>query len=257
MIRSSATSPLPPLVPSPPLLLPSTTHRDDIPEEDMPLQKRACFTTPTSRFEVGESSSTAAARQTGRTLAHRVDYGFIDTIDASIRASKSRAMTIMGERRDTFARWLLLMSVRLLMPVGHRLTLRAGARELVRTTEAGPQDRPADAGSSCYGNGDDSHDSGSGRRTERATRECTYSNLLKCKPINFKGSEGVVSLTQWFEKMESVFDISNYTVACQIKFATCTLLGNALTRWNSHIKIVGHDVAYRMPWKTLKKMMTD
>ncbi|GJX60650.1 hypothetical protein Tco_0292040 [Tanacetum coccineum] len=107
------------------------------------------------------------------------------------------------------------------------------------------------------GNGDDSHDSGSGRRTERTTRECTYSDFLKCQPLNFKGTEGVVGLTQWFEKMESVFHISNCTVACQIKFATCILQGNALMWWNSHVKTVSHEVAYGMPWKTLKKMMTD
>ncbi|GJW07755.1 hypothetical protein Tco_1570178 [Tanacetum coccineum] len=107
------------------------------------------------------------------------------------------------------------------------------------------------------GNGDDSHDYRSGRRTERATRERTYSDFLKCQPLNFKGTEGVVGLTQWFEKMESVFHISNYTVACQIKFATCTLFRNALTWWNFHVKTVGHDAAYGMPWKTLKKMMTD
>ncbi|GJV30103.1 hypothetical protein Tco_1386551 [Tanacetum coccineum] len=29
------------------------------------------------------------------------------------------------------------------------------------------------------GNGDDSHDSGSSRRTERATRESTYSDFMK------------------------------------------------------------------------------
>ncbi|GKC33155.1 reverse transcriptase domain-containing protein, partial [Tanacetum coccineum] len=58
------------------------------------------------------------------------------------------------------------------------------------------------------------------------------------------------------EKMESVFHISNCTVACQIKFATCTLLGSALTWGNSHVKTVGHYVAYGMPWKTLRKMMT-
>ncbi|GJZ83026.1 hypothetical protein Tco_0648199, partial [Tanacetum coccineum] len=57
--------------------------------------------------------------------------------------------------------------------------------------------------------------------------------------------------------IESVFHISNCTVAFQIKFATCTLLRNALTWWNSHVKTVGHDAAYDMPWKTLKKMMTD
>ncbi|GJW98870.1 hypothetical protein Tco_0180678 [Tanacetum coccineum] len=69
------------------------------------------------------------------------------------------------------------------------------------------------------GNGDDSHESGSGRRTKRATRECTYSDFLKFQPLNFKGTKGVVSLTRCFEKMESVFHISNCTVMCQIKFA--------------------------------------
>ncbi|GJZ65256.1 hypothetical protein Tco_0621952 [Tanacetum coccineum] len=82
------------------------------------------------------------------------------------------------------------------------------------------------------GNGEDSHDSGI-------------------------GIEGVVELTQWFERMEIVFRISNCIVENQIKFATCTLLGSALTWWNSHVKIVGHDVAYAMTWTNLKKKMTD
>ncbi|GJT83713.1 putative reverse transcriptase domain-containing protein [Tanacetum coccineum] len=69
-------------------------------------------------------------------------------------------------------------------------------------------------------NGDDSHTSGTGvRRNEHVARECTYPDLLKCKPLNFKGTEGVVGLTQWFEKIESVFSISNCTVACQVNFA--------------------------------------
>ncbi|GKB80851.1 hypothetical protein Tco_0947746, partial [Tanacetum coccineum] len=92
-------------------------------------------------------------------------------------------------------------------------------------------------------NGDDNHESGSGKRTERAARECTYSDFLKCQPLNFKGTKGVVGLTQWFEKIKFVFHISNCIVACQIKFATCTLLRNALTWWNSHVKTVGHDTA--------------
>ncbi|GJU07768.1 putative reverse transcriptase domain-containing protein [Tanacetum coccineum] len=82
-------------------------------------------------------------------------------------------------------------------------------------------------------NGDDSHDSGTGRRRHVSTVcECTYIDFLKCQPMNFKGTEGV-------------------------KFATCTLQGNALTWWNSHVRAVGHDITYAMPWKTLKKMMTD
>ncbi|GKD39631.1 hypothetical protein Tco_1259838 [Tanacetum coccineum] len=84
-------------------------------------------------------------------------------------------------------------------------------------------------------NGDDSHDSRSGGRRHVHT---TW-------------------LTQWFEKMESVFHISNCTVACQIKFAACTLLGSALTWWNSHVKTISHDAAYGMSWKSLIKMLTD
>nr|GEX87513.1 putative reverse transcriptase domain-containing protein [Tanacetum cinerariifolium] len=75
-------------------------------------------------------------------------------------------------------------------------------------------------------NGYDSN--GSGPRLAQAVRECTYPDFLKCQPLNFKGTKGVVGLTQWLEKMESVFNISNYTSACQA-----------------------------LPWKTLKKMMTD
>nr|GFA54606.1 hypothetical protein [Tanacetum cinerariifolium] len=78
-------------------------------------------------------------------------------------------------------------------------------------------------------NGDDSHNLRTGaRRTERVTRECTYPDIMKCKPMNFKGAEGVVELTQ------------------------C-----ALTWWNSHVMTVGHDVAYAMTWADLKKKMTE
>ncbi|GJZ68248.1 putative reverse transcriptase domain-containing protein, partial [Tanacetum coccineum] len=57
-------------------------------------------------------------------------------------------------------------------------------------------------------------------------------------------TEGVVGLSQWFKRMESVFHISNYAVENQVKFATCTLHLVALTWWNTHVKTVGHDAAY-------------
>ncbi|GJY08874.1 putative reverse transcriptase domain-containing protein [Tanacetum coccineum] len=102
------------------------------------------------------------------------------------------------------------------------VTAALAARDAIRTT-----------------NGEDNHNSGTGvRRNERATRECTYPNFMKCQPLNFKGTEGVVELTQWVEKMETVFSISNCYVENQIKFYTCTLLGNALTWWNSHARTV-------------------
>ncbi|GKC16370.1 putative reverse transcriptase domain-containing protein [Tanacetum coccineum] len=311
-LLSPLSSPLP-LIPSPPLLLPSPTRRDAIPEADMPPWKRTCFTALSHRFEIEESSAAAAARQIEHALTRSVDYGFIDTLDASIRATDKRVMTALEEVNERMTdlaatHRALQRDVSVLqrqrIDDGDRLTSHIQHehdrfRELARTREAGRQDGPSDAGSSSSmalgsimapkktttpmtdatikqmiaqgvadalaeyeanrssGNGDDSHDSGSARRTERTTRECTYSDFLKCQPLNSKGTEGVIGLTQWFEKMESVFHISNCTVACQIKFATCTMLGSELTWWNSHVKTVGHDAAYGMTWKTLMKMMTD
>ncbi|GJS78093.1 putative reverse transcriptase domain-containing protein [Tanacetum coccineum] len=42
----------------------------------------------------------------------------------------------------------------------------------------------------------------------------------------------------------------------QVKFATCTLLGAALTWWNGQIRTLGPE-AYAMTWEVLKKKMTD
>ncbi|GKD97942.1 hypothetical protein Tco_1381839, partial [Tanacetum coccineum] len=101
--------------------------------------------------------------------------------------------------------------------------------------------------------GDGSHNSDTGiRGTIRTPRECMYKDFLNCKSLTFKGTKGVVVLSQWFEKMESVFHISNYAVENQVKFVTCTFLRNALTWWDSHMKTVTQDVAYAMDWKALK-----
>ncbi|GKF41926.1 hypothetical protein Tco_0125268, partial [Tanacetum coccineum] len=53
---------------------------------------------------------------------------------------------------------------------------------------------------------------------------CTYKEFLNYQPLNFKDTEGAVGLAHWFEKMKSVFHISNCVVECQVKYATCTLL---------------------------------
>ncbi|GJU41880.1 hypothetical protein Tco_1194837 [Tanacetum coccineum] len=64
-IRLRAASPLPLPTPSLPLLLPSTARRAGIPEADIPPRKRLLLIAPTPRFEVGESSTTVAARHPG------------------------------------------------------------------------------------------------------------------------------------------------------------------------------------------------
>ncbi|GKC21035.1 putative reverse transcriptase domain-containing protein, partial [Tanacetum coccineum] len=108
-------------------------------------------------------------------------------------------------------------------------------------------------------NGVDSHNSGTGaRRNERTTCECTYPDFMKCQPLNFKGTEGVVKLTQWIEKMEIVFRISNCSLENQIKVLTFVLFWRMLlTWWNSHVRLLGNDIAYAMTWTELKKKITD
>nr|GEV75711.1 putative reverse transcriptase domain-containing protein [Tanacetum cinerariifolium] len=73
-------------------------------------------------------------------------------------------------------------------------------------------------------NGDKSYSSRGGPiRPVQSVRACSYSDFMKCQPLNFRGMEGVVGLSHWYEKM----------------------------------KILGHDDAYAMIWETLKKKMLD
>ncbi|GJV87031.1 retrotransposon protein, putative, ty1-copia subclass [Tanacetum coccineum] len=237
----------------------------------MPPQKRACFTTPSPRFEVGESSVVGAARQPGPTLevdlrrdkVREIGYGITYTWDEIVEAMLEIAPTTLEGvnqrvtelattvRQDTDEFYTSSLQT--------QLTTALGRIKILEARDPEPQDEPAEAGSSCVAaaltehdadrsrNGNDNHDSGTGERRHVSTvHECTFTDFLKCQPMNFKGTEGVVGLTKWLEKIESVFHISNCTVACQVKFVTCTLQGNALTWWNSHVRAVRHDIAYAM-----------
>ncbi|GKB20616.1 putative reverse transcriptase domain-containing protein [Tanacetum coccineum] len=89
------------------------------------------------------------------------------------------------------------------------------------------------------------------------TREYTYQDFLKCQPLFFKGTKGVVGLTRWFQKIEIVIHISNCPSKYQVKYASCTLQNSALTWWNSQKRTIRTDVAYAMTWKELMKLMTE
>ncbi|GJS30630.1 putative reverse transcriptase domain-containing protein [Tanacetum coccineum] len=80
--------PLPISVPtsSPPLLLPSASRREDRPEVTLPPRKRLGIALGPG-YEVGESSSAAAARPAG---GLRADYGFVATMDREIRRDPER-----------------------------------------------------------------------------------------------------------------------------------------------------------------------
>ncbi|GJR68690.1 hypothetical protein Tco_0014755, partial [Tanacetum coccineum] len=62
---------------------------------------------------------------------------------------------------------------------------------------------------------------------------------------------------RWFEKMETMFHISNCPEKYQVKYATCTLLNSALTWWNSHKRTIRAEAAFAMSWRELIKLMAE
>ncbi|GJY45459.1 putative reverse transcriptase domain-containing protein [Tanacetum coccineum] len=80
---------------------------------------------------------------------------------------------------------------------------------------------------------------------------CTYITFMKCDLQPFKGIEGAVGLCQWFEKLESMFQISDCKERDKVKFVTATLQGRALTWWNGRIDSMGIDTANGTPWNEI------
>nr|GEW91468.1 putative reverse transcriptase domain-containing protein [Tanacetum cinerariifolium] len=209
---------------SPPFPLPPTSYaydqaplahrtamiciRDDIPEEDMPPQRR--FMRQSLVRSLGHD-----ARPIAKAADTVDDVGYVD----ALHASEHRMMTSIEEMMRIYA---------------------LEARAQTDTVE--------DAGSSC----------GGPRRPVQPTRVCSYTDFMKCQPLNFKGTEGVVGLSQWLEKMESVFHISGCPIDNQVKFATCTMLGAVLTWWNGHnLRVRGNNVAaYTQRFQELALMCT-
>ncbi|GJY27978.1 hypothetical protein Tco_0403745 [Tanacetum coccineum] len=138
----------------------------------------------------------------------------------------------------------------------HEETRAANALEAENQSQNG-----SDGDNGNGGNGDGENGNGNtnenGRGNRPVARECTYQDFTKCQPLNFKGTEGVVGLIKWFEKMETVFHISNCLEKYQVKYATCTLLNNALTWWNSHKRTIRTEAAFSMSWRELMKPMTE
>ncbi|GJS35493.1 putative reverse transcriptase domain-containing protein [Tanacetum coccineum] len=87
-------------------------------------------------------------------------------------------------------------------------------------------------------NGDGNQNGGNrgARRNAPVAKACTYKDFLNYQPRNFSGTEGVVGLARWFEKMEWVFRIRN----CPPNSQTIDI-----------------DEAYEMSWKDLMKLMID
>ncbi|GKA05702.1 putative reverse transcriptase domain-containing protein [Tanacetum coccineum] len=140
----------------------------------------------------------------------------------------------------------------------HEATRAANALETENQSQNGSDGDNGNGGNGNGGNGNGRNENPdeNGRGDRPVARECTYQDFMKCQPLNFKGTEGVVGLIRWFEKMETVFHISNFPEKSQVKYATCTLLDSALTWWNSHKRTIGTEAAFAMSWRELMKQMT-
>ncbi|GKB46348.1 putative reverse transcriptase domain-containing protein [Tanacetum coccineum] len=141
----------------------------------------------------------------------------------------------------------------------HEATRASNALEAENQSQNGSVDDNGNAGNGNgkNGNGKNGNLNENGRGDRPVARECTYQDFMKCQPLNFKGTEGVVGLIRWFEKMETMFHISNCLEKYQVKYATCTLLNSALTWWNSHKRTIGTEAAFAMSWRELIKLMTE
>nr|GEW57168.1 putative reverse transcriptase domain-containing protein [Tanacetum cinerariifolium] len=244
----------PPLLPiplptsSPHLLLPFTDCRADI-HEVMLLPRKRLYIALGPMFEARECSSALTARPT---RGFRAYYGFVGILNAKIRRDPNREIGygIIDVWEDPY-------EIREKIPMtdvaklGQRMTdfvttVRQDTDEIYldlwrvrpdlllrfRPHTTGTASRATDSVEDIADkDGIITESAGNARGVRRQAplaREYTYLNFMKCKPLYFKGIEGVVELTHWLERMKIVFCISNYTMENQIKFVTCTLLGSAL-----------------------------
>ncbi|GKE69196.1 hypothetical protein Tco_1527268 [Tanacetum coccineum] len=118
----------------------------------------------------------------------------------------------------------------------YEATCATNALEAENQSQNGSDDHNGNGGNGNGGNGNGRNGNGGNRNPNEnnrdarpVARECTYQDFMKCQPLNFKGMEGVVRLIRRFEKMETMFHISNCPEKYKVKYATCTLLNNALT----------------------------
>ncbi|GKB31847.1 putative reverse transcriptase domain-containing protein [Tanacetum coccineum] len=156
------------------------------------------------------------------------DYPSIDSTMPNTRSGASRTREGVNEQSDR--------------RMAEALRVRDAVRNLgpLMGDEGEQEEVNRNGGNRNGGNGN-----GNGNRGEYSynfrgfmpARECKYQDFMKCQPLNFNGTEGVVGLTHWFEKMETVFHISNCPEKYQVKYASCTLLNKVYCPINEVQKI--------------------
>ncbi|GKA02281.1 putative reverse transcriptase domain-containing protein [Tanacetum coccineum] len=200
---------------------PPVNHREDIPEAELPPRKRLCTTAPTSRYEGGGEFDCDFLRL----LEVMSRLGVIGTTDAEIRRQRAEEVgygirdvwvdpteAVEEDYRIASQESLMTTLIAQVSSLQGQLSAALGQIQALQARDQTHADDHEGAEqyaakkiplltASAYGHGDGSHNSETGiRGTVRTPRECTYKDFLNCKPLTFKGTEGVVVLSQWFEK---------------------------------------------------------
>nr|GEY85508.1 putative reverse transcriptase domain-containing protein [Tanacetum cinerariifolium] len=164
------------------------SQSESVLEADMPLRKRARFTTPTGGYEIMDYCQLREVHTT--TLVTQ-----IEALQSDKMAPK-RARTTRANPDPTTTATEPMTQEAINNLIAQRVTKALAEYKTQRISVV---------------NGDTSHTTRTRPRTVRPTRECTYKDYLNCGPLKFTSTKGV---------------------------------------------IVSQEVAYSMPWKTLRQIMT-
>ncbi|GJS17419.1 putative reverse transcriptase domain-containing protein [Tanacetum coccineum] len=164
----------------------------------------------------------------------------LERINVSLRGTMMMERARADRRLETFANMTITRSGTTLEAIEELVSRRVeealAAYEVTHAKNALDVDNQSQSGSDGdNGNGGDGNgrngNGGNGNPNENnrdarpVARECTYQDIMKCQPLNFKGTEGVSGLIRWFEKME--------------------------------IRTIGIDAVFAMSWRELVKLMAE
>ncbi|GKA73458.1 putative reverse transcriptase domain-containing protein [Tanacetum coccineum] len=93
---------------------------------------------------------------------------------------------------------------------------------------------------------------------------CSYKEFLACNPKEYDGKGGVVVLTRWIEKIESMHDMSGCSIDQKVKYTAGSFVGKALTchemqkleseLWN-HVMVGAGHAAYTDRFHELSRLV--
>nr|GEV29274.1 hypothetical protein [Tanacetum cinerariifolium] len=158
------------------------------------LDSSSIHSLPDSSFDAPATICTGSSRKRCRSHAD------IDASTATIKIA-----TVLEDGIE-------MLELSLVLGLRERMRSRRPSLEIESSTPLHQDFRPA-LGETSNGNGlggVNGNPNVNIRGLMPVAHECTYRDFLKCLSLICNGTEGVVGLTRWFEKIEIVFHISNY-----------------------------------------------